>query len=108
MKEVRVVFCEKEHFEILGSAYPFKYPCVLLRPPLHHDNGPKKIRKIAYNSHEAAKIRHRNHRLPEALEEMLMWQAPEAAEEEEVQVDLFLAKLNDPQVQLQILSKLKR
>jgi len=100
-----VVFCEKENFATLGSTYPFQYPCVLLRPA--HDSERKKIIRIRANHHEAAKIRSRLHRLPDALEEMKLWKPLPAVEDEEA-VDMLLADLMNPVVQLQLLSNLNR
>ena len=102
-----MVFCEKENFTTLGSTYPFQYPCVLLRPAPYHDSEPKKIIRIRANHHEAAQIRSRLHRLPDALEEMKLWKPLPAAEGEEP-VDMLLADLMNPVVQLQLLSNLKR
>ena len=85
----------------LGSCYPFRHPCVLLRPVVEG------IKKIPASHHEAYKIRSRLHRLPQELEKMATWKLPQTVAEEEHE-DPMLARLNDSEIQVDLLKRLKR
>lgn len=106
LKEVKIVFVPQETFSGLGSAYRYRYPCIFLRPSVY-GGGSGGVKKVPAGHHEAVKIRSRLHRLPEALEQMTAWRLPPLPAEE-VPDDLLLARLSNPDVQIDLLKRLKR
>ena len=105
LRDVKVMFMEDNVFSSMGTAYPFRYPCILLR--IHNSSAgmAESLKRIPSDHHEPVKIRSRLHRLPQVLEDMKNWKLPPTFQEDPQDL---LTRLVDPTVQLNLLKRLKK